>query len=228
MANDRKKLIKYLFNPKCSDVKSKIDALRFAKKYFNSDSIISSNIYAIYDELGLIPEQENRYDLFVNKLISIFDIKGNVLEIGGGNLPCVGERIAKRQIELGKGTITVYDPSLSVKKSKYPNLILCKDELTMTTDIQGYDLLIGAFPCDATELMIHRALTENKDFFIQLCDCVIPFKDMSEEEYIYCQHHPNVYQQMLVDAYINYAKHFNRKVKVRYDLSTPTLSCRHK
>ncbi len=228
MAQEKIKLIKYLFDPKCTDIKSKIAALRFYKDYFSEEGPIPSNIYAIYDTLGFIPEQENRYELFVNKLMSNFNIKCNILEIGGGNLPRIGERIAQKQIELGSGTITVYDPSLAVKKAKYSNLILCKEEFTMATDISGYDLLIGAFPCDATELMVHRALTENKDFFIQLCNCVIPFEDMSEEEYIYCQNHPDVYQQMLIDAYINYAKQFKRKVRVCYDLLTPTLSCRHK
>lgn len=224
------KLIKYAFNPRCSDLESKLAALRWAKEYLNSDDLIPSNIYSIYDQLGLLPENNNRYDDFVNHLEKAFDIQCNILEVGGGNLPRIGERIAYRQqISNKKGTITVYDPDLSVKKNSFPNLILCRDNFTLETDIRSYDLLIGEYPCDATDLMVRRALDENKDLYIQMCDCVLPYEDMSEQEYLYYCQHPDIYRQMIIDSYLEYAKNFRGKFEVNeLDTETPTLIYRHK
>ena len=207
-------LMKYLLSNECSDKESKLAALRFHKEYLaNIDKKIPSNIYSIYDELGFIPDN-NRYDSFIEKLSKEFDITGNILEVAGGNLPRLGERIAKKQIELGNGRITVIDPELSVSTSKYSNLVLCKEEFTLDTNIKNFDLIISLFPCEATELTIYKSFNENKNFFIRLCDCIHQYEDFSEDDYNYFLNNPKKYRKMLIDGYINYAKHFKRKLKV--------------
>lgn len=220
----KRKLLKYLFNPRCCDLNSKLAALRWAKDYLASNSVIPSNIYTIYDDLGLLPEDNNRYDIFVERLVSEFGIKSNILEIGAGNIPRVAERIAEKQNECGIGTIKVYDSYMAVKESKFPNLIICREDFTLETDIRDYDILIGEYPCDATDLMIHRALTENKNLYIQMCGCVAPYEGMSDREYLYYCQHPDIYRQMLINSYLEYAKNFGGKFEVsETDTATPTL-----
>ena len=222
-------LMKYLLSNECTDRKSKLLALRFHKEYLaNLDMKIPSNIYSIYDELGLIPEN-NRYDSFIEKLSKEFDITGNILEVAGGNLPRLGERIAKKQIELGKGRVTVIDPELSVSTSKYSNLVLCKDEFTLDSDIKDFDLIISLFPCDATELTIYKSFNENKNLFLRLCDCIHQYEDFSEDVYNYYLSNPSEYRKMLIDGYKNYARQFKRKLKVLDEQSdSPIILSRKK
>lgn len=229
MEKSKKALLKYLFNPRCSDLGSKLAALRWSTYYLGSNLLIPSNVYAIYDDLGLLPEDNNRYDIFVERLILEFGIKRNILEIGAGNIPRVAERIAKKQIECGMGNITVYDSYMAVKKSQYPNLTIYRKDFTLETDITDYDILIGEYPCDATDLMIKLALENNKDLYIQMCGCVAPYEGMSEQEYLYYCQHPDIYRQMLINSYLEYAKNFSGKFEVsESDTATPTLIYRHK
>ncbi len=224
----RIKLIGYLFSPESNDVMSKVYALAYSNIYLNNlDKMIPSNFYSIYDRLGMIPDSVNHYDRFINKLEQVHNLGCNILEVGGGNLPRIAERIAKRQIDIGCGSITVMDPSLSVKKSKYKNLKLCKEKFTLETDIKDYDLLIGLFPCTVMELMLHKALIENKDLFFRMCDCVHYSDDLSEELYNYYLEHPDYYQKMLIESYVDYSNVFNRNMEV-IDDDTPILSIKNK
>lgn len=215
------RLINYLPNGDNKALQSKID---LARRCLNLDNYALKGL-ELYDEF--MPN-DSRYDMFVEKLMDTFDIRSNILEIGGGKVPNIGKRIAQKQIELGKGTITVYDPCLVVTQTEYPNLILCRDSFSLKTDISSYDMLIGSYPCEATELIIERAIQENISFFIQICNCVLPLKKMTEQEYVYYSNHPDVYKKMLIDNYVAYSKKFKRDMCVNTDLATPSLICKKK
>ena len=49
MERSKKALLKYLFNPRCSDLGSKLAALRWSTYYLGSNLLIPSNVYAIYE-----------------------------------------------------------------------------------------------------------------------------------------------------------------------------------
>ena len=123
----------------------------------------------IYDELGLLKDEINPYKAFVQLVDDQFNIKNkHIIEVGGGNIPRLGKRIASMQDE---GTITVYDPNLYIKEGeKTPRLTLVKRRFTPMVNASKTDVLIGLLPCGSTSTIIKSALRYNKDFMIAMCD----------------------------------------------------------
>lgn len=123
----------------------------------------------IYDEIGVLPDSINSYKAFAELVDEHFNIKDkNVVEIGGGNIPRLGKRIASMQ---DKGTITVYDPNLYIKEGEeYPRLTLKKRRFTPMNNVSSADVLIGLLPCGASSTIIKSAIRYKKDFMIALCD----------------------------------------------------------
>ena len=42
-------------------------------------------------------------------------------------------------------------------------ILIKKEKFTLSTNISGVDLLMGFFPCEATEIMLEKALKEEKE-----------------------------------------------------------------
>ena len=126
----------------------------------------------IYNELGLYYPSRSPYVGYFNKLLSIHGLDKDILDVGGGHLPTFGHMIAKYQLRIGKGTISVIDPALITNKSKMPNLKLIKEEFNKEYDITNYDMLVGILPCDTTEDLIESAIVNHKDFFVGMCGCI--------------------------------------------------------
>ena len=181
---------------------------------FNPKFKIPSDFMEIYDELGLISDKDNYYITFLNELEKIYKLNCNILEIGGGSIPSLAKRIAKKQINIGSGTITVYDEELAFFKHNYSNLKLQKENLTEKSNIESYDLVISLFPCTATFLTVYKALEYNKDFFIGLCDCIHPIYGESDSDYEYDLAHPLEYQEKMLDEYKYMTKYYSRKLKI--------------
>lgn len=178
----------------------KFNIIKEFNNCFNSDSksCISSQIF---DELGLIPDDQNYYLGYLNALKNTFDIGCNILEIGGGCIPSFSQKIANEQIKINKGTITVYDPLLIKRKKSYPNLSLKKENFTFDTNISNYDLLVSILPCTSTLVIVEKALMDNKDFFIGLCGCVHDY-GYGRKVYEYYLSHSDEYIETILD-YIN-------------------------
>lgn len=121
----------------------------------------------IYDYLNIIPAKNNIYNFFVDFISEISGLDKNIVEIGGGVIPCLSKKIALRQ---KKGHITVYDPRIMQKNFAIPNLTLKKEKFTQNTPVDNIDLLIGFMPCEATQTIIDKACNANIDFIIALCD----------------------------------------------------------
>lgn len=130
---------------------------------------IPSVCLQIYDELGVLPDKINCYKAFAELVDEQFNIKDkNVVEIGGGNIPRLGKRIASMQ---DTGTITVFDPNLYKKEGvEYPRLTLINRRFTVMNNVSKADVLIGLLPCGASSTIIKSAIKYNKDFMIALCD----------------------------------------------------------
>ena len=121
----------------------------------------------VLDELGLIPDRYNIYIDFLKLIEEIYGIEDkNILEVGGGCLPRLASRI---NLEQTKGTITVYDPRLSLEYSN-EKLALKRQNVTIDTDVKGIDLIIGLMPCKGAEALIRLATKNNKDFIVWLCE----------------------------------------------------------
>ena len=63
----------------------------------------------VYSGLNLYDNDIDLYFNYLNSIKSIFKLDCNILEIGGGMLPILSNKIAIEQLNIGKGTITMYD-----------------------------------------------------------------------------------------------------------------------
>lgn len=144
---------KYLLGCACSNVK-------FA--------LVPDLVREVYDELGLLEDEENIYLGFIDLIQQNFDISDRkIVEVGGGVLPRLGERIALIQ---NKGNITVYDPRLSPYKSDGEKLKLVRSKFTGNQAFENVDFLFGFMPCEAADIIVDTATDKKIDFMIALCE----------------------------------------------------------
>ena len=125
----------------------------------------------IYGKLGIKDSPAIFYRKHLELIKQNFPIDGNVVEVAAGNFPIFAEDLAKEQGEIGKGTITIYEPALIEMTPKYPNMTLHKEEFTKETDLTGADLVIGIHPCKATWAILENAIKHKKDFYVAMCGC---------------------------------------------------------
>lgn len=138
-------------------------------------------INQIYDELGILVEEDNFYKAFVEVLKEKYSFNRPIIEIGGGFFPSLGKQIAKAQLSLKNGTLTVYDPLLI--PNKRPGMVLKKCTFEKSYPFTGKELLVGFFPCEATSTIIDTSLKHDLDFSIQLCGCLHDFRYSTREDY---------------------------------------------
>ena len=123
----------------------------------------------ILEEIGYYDDciEKSGYNAFINILDKEFDINQNIIEIGGGMIPTLAHKISLKQ---QKGSITIYDPRLSNYYKATKKFILKKEKFNKNTDITSSNILIGFMPCEATQTIIEKAINNNKDFLIALCE----------------------------------------------------------
>ena len=171
-----KKKIKEKFNVFVNEYESKSDeeAFKYIRDNFwkyRKSYDIPDILIQVYSELGLYNNKTNIYLNHLKKIKSLFPIDCNILEIGGGMIPVFANILAHEQLKLGKGTVTVYDPMMSLICSKYKNLKLIKEKFDHDMDISKYDLIIGILPCEASEEIIKSSCNNHKNFYLQMCGC---------------------------------------------------------
>lgn len=125
----------------------------------------------IYASLGMLNDSENEYLKVFNVLKNNFNLGCNILEIGGGNYPILAKYIDDYQFKIKKGSITVIDPELAVKK--LGNIKLIKDSFMFGDNISNYDLIISQSPCLKIDEVSAAAIEKNKNFFVTLCNCIL-------------------------------------------------------
>ena len=126
----------------------------------------------IYSELGITPKSGNFYRKHLNLIKKLFPIDGNVIEIASGRIPALANMLAKEQLRIGKGTITIYEPLLIEMTPKHPNMELHQEYFNHETDVSKADLLVGVMPCEVTETILESAISNDKDFYVAMCGCV--------------------------------------------------------
>ena len=123
----------------------------------------------VYIKTGILKDNENIFKGFISILKDNFDINSNIVEVGGGLFPTLGEMISAEQVD---GTVTVYDPRLYKDDRTNPKLILKKERFDENTDVTGADILVGFMPCEATETILENAIKSGKPFYVAMCGCV--------------------------------------------------------
>lgn len=176
----------------------------------------------IYDYLDLLKEENNIYKLFANFYFEYFDdsYNKNIIDIASGRIPSSALRLQEGiSLNGGQGKVTAYDPWML--HLNFPGLKAKRKEFTEKTGIKKADVLTATMPCDATELIIKRAIQSEKEFLIQLCPCV-------PEEY-----HPFVSYNMWTNRLYEYVK-LNKKPDFQFEMDNldedlwPLLSLKRK
>ena len=121
----------------------------------------------IYDRLGITPDKDNMYKGFVELLKKNYDINCDIIEVGGGVIPVIAKHIRDEQVT---GSVTVYDPKISRILDNEDGYTLKREMFTDNTKTGDAKLFIGFMPCQATELIIRKAVENNADFMIALCE----------------------------------------------------------
>jgi hypothetical protein len=122
-------------------------------------------MFSAIDALG----KKDPYLQTMNEIETEFGLDRNIIEVGCGMYPSLARLIAKKQKEIGKGTITAYDPELVTKTLEGVKLV--KANFTLETPIPKDALIIGRKPCQATETTILAAEKNETELFLKLCNC---------------------------------------------------------
>lgn len=131
--------------------------------------LTSAFLSQIYEAAGLIKPSCSVYRRMAHIVNRHFNLKRDVVEVGSGIFPILGDYLSERQLQLGKGTVTVYDAKVW---TRYPTRAkLVKSYFHTSTEIAPNSLLVGLFPCDATNAIIEKSLQEDLEFCIALCAC---------------------------------------------------------
>ena len=123
----------------------------------------------IYCALNLLDEEENPYLAFADLIEKEYGLDINLLEVCGGVYPVLSYEIEKRQLQIGKGTITVYDKLLS-KNLEAKNITLERKTFSAHNNIDMFDLIIAKEPCSGTFDVINSAKNK-KDLILSPCEC---------------------------------------------------------
>lgn len=153
--------------------------LDFIKRTFLSLMGIKSpdvRLSQIYSHLGFFNRDEDPYLGYLNKFEEHFNVDSNILDIASGCFPSWANKIAKKQIEIGSGRITLYDPKLVIDRPLTKNMTIHKEAFTKSVNIKSYDVITSILPCEATRLVINSSLKNKKDFFVALCGCHVSSK----------------------------------------------------
>ena len=134
---------------------------------------IPCEVLQIYDYLDLLKDENNIYKMFATFYFENFQdsYNKNIIDIASGCIPVTALRLQEGIIlNSGKGKVTAYDPWMI--DLNFSGLKAKRKEFTENTGIKKADILTATLPCNATELIIYRALEAEKEFLIQLCPCV--------------------------------------------------------
>lgn len=199
----------------------------FIKKYFYKnigEHVAPVDVLQIYSELGIWSKEDDLYQAHLDNIKSLFDIRCDVLEVASGNMPAFANLLAHEQLELGMGTITIYEPDLAISTSKYSNMRLHRDYFSSKIDISGFDLVTAIMPCHVTEDVLKAACMNKKNFYVSLCGCNHLFDYGFGQLYDPSYYHECIIEQTkeLLDEYDN-GELVIDYLDSKYEMSFPIL-----
>ena len=141
--------------------------INYSKK-FSKYLLVPDNVREVYDELELIPDENNIYLGFIDLVEKIHSLENKkIVEIGGGVLPRLAKRITgSKKIK----EMVVYDPRLSKYEEDTDKLRLVRKRFDINTSLDGADLILGLMPCEAANVIVDSAVKNRTDFVLALCE----------------------------------------------------------
>jgi len=136
---------------------------------------INCALYQLYSKFGVVPKEADIYIYFRNLLNKYKFLQTNCCEIAAGKYPRLAE-IVYPELRRNNKTLTIYEPDLVIDSLE--DVIVKKELFTKNSDLKGIDTLFGTFTCEATIDVVEKALIENRNLLISLCEC-----DHSTEKY---------------------------------------------
>ena len=154
------------------DLEYEMDLMTYIKYYY-ADSYYDprsgeNDFFQMFSAIDGLEGRDPYYQT-MQEIEQEFGLDRDIFEVGCGMFPSLARIIAKRQQEIGKGTITAFDPELVTKVVDGVHLV--KEKFTLTTPLPKNALIIGRKPCEATEIMIKAASKNNAELFLKLCYC---------------------------------------------------------
>ncbi len=132
------------------------------------DLFLPDVIRELFDYFHAITDDQDIYSGFLTLLQKEFPIEDrDIIEVGGGIFPCLGKKISLLQ---NYGSITVYDPRLSVYERGNSHLHLVRKEFSRYDDVGSANLIIGFMPCKGAEDLVDSATSNEIDFMVALCE----------------------------------------------------------
>lgn len=163
---------------------------------FNEQMILYNELFTIYDAMqsrevmppalfaeamahcGVLPNKFNYYaKIFENIKQNYSDVYNkSILDIGCGNYPALVELIAREMhAKKAAGQIDGMDPKIIIQKfDDLKNSALYKTNFTTSTNVDKYDILMGVLPCEATEAIIRKSCSKEKEMVLVPCGCLHP------------------------------------------------------
>ena len=167
MSKDYKKVLKYLRDNISNYSESEINYICKNYDYLEHNKFVPDILRQIYDELGLLDDKDNLYLGFIDIIKDKFNIDSNIVEVGGGVIPSLGKNITLNQ---KSGTVTVYDPRLSIYEEDTSKFHLVRKPFTESTNIGNHNLMVALMPCEACETVIRSAIKNKIDFMLGFCE----------------------------------------------------------
>lgn len=150
-------------------------------------------VMQVMSALDLFRPDKDVYLGVLGLIKHIFDLKSDILEIGGGYYPALAKKIDEEQTRLQGGSITTYDPRLAV--ASLGHIKLHKAEFD-NQSLDHYDLVVSIMPCKITSLIIERCNAYKKPFLIALCNCPpFPIPNIEASNKIAKEWHELLYYQ---------------------------------
>lgn len=126
----------------------------------------------LYSLFGCYPSDADPYLGFANVLQKYFDIRTDILDVASGHYPSFGKIVAGRQMQLGCGTITLYDPNIvCAENPPYPNMKVYKEKFQDAHSISDFRLVTSTLPCTVTKELLEQFVGTDQDLFMALCGC---------------------------------------------------------
>jgi len=95
----------------------------------------------------------------------------HILDVGPGKMPYSSLTMAQ---EAKKVTAMDKEFIFTIESLKAMNVDALEYYFTETTPVADYDFIVGRCPCSAIGHIVSQCYTQNKPYFIELCNCNVP------------------------------------------------------
>ncbi len=96
-----------------------------------------------------------------------------ILDVGPGEIPISSIAFTKSAGEVSAMDKNFY---LATQCLRALNINGMEEYFTEETDISNYNYVVGKCPCSAIEPIVRVCAKQNKPYFIELCDCNLPYR----------------------------------------------------